>query len=65
MGAGASASASSETLGRGELSKYFSDPYLKGEVYKGSLYSQGCLDELSTFDYNAPDGLVRACGDTP
>ena len=59
MGAGACASASSEALGRGELSKYFSDPYLKGEVYKGSLYSHGAMDEVSTFDYSAPDGLVR------
>eukprot|EP00439_Symbiodinium_sp_Y106_P057323 s1397_g8.t1 len=59
MGAGACASASSEALGRGELSKYFSDPYLKGEVYKGSLYSHGAMDEVSTFDYSAPDGPRR------
>ncbi|CAE7599276.1 NPHP3, partial [Symbiodinium necroappetens] len=47
-------------LGRGELSKYFRGPYLRGEVYKGSLYSSFSLDnELLTFDYTASDGLVH------
>ncbi|CAE7598779.1 NPHP3, partial [Symbiodinium necroappetens] len=46
-------------LGRGELSKYFRGPYLRGQVYEGSLYSSGFLDELLTFDYTASDGLVQ------
>ena len=89
-----------QALGRGELSKYFRGPYLRGaslrlkgidtrleapqcalkvsasiaavrsekltvpdshlgQVYKGSLYSSGFLDELRTFDYTAWDGQVR------
>ena len=31
----------------------------QGQVYKGSLYSGGGLEELRTFDYTASDGLVQ------
>ncbi|CAE7746193.1 FKBP65 [Symbiodinium sp. CCMP2456] len=51
-------STKTQALGRGELSKYFRGPYLTGEVYQGSLYSNSSLGDLRTFDYIAPDGLV-------
>ncbi|CAE7938677.1 KLC1 [Symbiodinium sp. KB8] len=65
MGAGASAGASTEAdpavteaLGRCELSKYFLGPYLEGKIYEGSQYSEGGLDGLFTFDFEASDGSV-------
>ncbi|CAE7657014.1 NPHP3 [Symbiodinium necroappetens] len=48
-----------QALGRGELSKYFRGPYLRGQVYQGSLYSSGNDNGLLTFDYRAPDGPGR------
>ncbi|CAE7277931.1 KLC1 [Symbiodinium microadriaticum] len=47
-----------EALGRCELSKYFLGPYLEGKIYEGSQYSEGGLDGLFTFDFEASDGSV-------
>ncbi|OLQ09394.1 hypothetical protein AK812_SmicGene6982 [Symbiodinium microadriaticum] len=66
MGAGASASASTEAdpavaqaLGHCELSKYFLGPYLEGKIHSPALYSEGSPGELKTLVYDAPDGRVH------
>jgi len=41
-----------------ELSDYFPNGYLDGDLYDGSCYSESWVGELCTYKYEAPDGDV-------
>ena len=53
-------SARLEELGtEAELSKYFAHGYLQGEVFSSSQYRRAHLDQIGTWEYDAPDGPVQ------
>eukprot|EP00439_Symbiodinium_sp_Y106_P065855 s537_g10.t1 len=46
-------------LGPAELSDYFANGYLRGELFQGTQYSQDEVRELLTFRFDAADGPVH------
>ena len=48
-----------KALGPAELSDYFANGYLRGELFQGTQYSQDEVRELLTFRFDAADGPVH------